>query len=66
VGRNGLGRDYYGGLAKRIDNVSAEDVKRVAGQYLHPESMVVIAVGDRARIAPELKKHELGPIEIVP
>lgn len=30
------------------------------------ESMVVIAVGDRTRIEAELKKLNLGPVEIVP
>jgi zinc protease len=52
----GLPQDYYGGLAKQIDAVSAADVERVATKYLHPESMVVVAVGDRARIEPELEK----------
>ncbi len=29
-----------------------------------PEQMVVVAVGDREKIEPELKKLNLGPIEI--
>lgn len=62
----GLPFDYYGGLAKQIDGVSASDVQRAAQKFLHPESMVMIAVGDRARIAPELEKLDLGPVQLVP
>jgi zinc protease len=62
----GLPLDYYGGLGARIDAVSALDVRHMAQKYLDPESMVVIAVGDRARIAPELEKLNLGPVKQVP
>jgi zinc protease len=62
----GLPFDYYGGLAKQIDAVTAADVQRMARKYLHPESMVVIAVGDRARIEPDLEKLDLGPVKQVP
>jgi len=54
------------GLAKQIDAVGAADVERVAKKYLDPKSMVVIAIGDRARIAPELEKLDLGPVQQVP
>lgn len=56
--------DYYRSLPAKIDGVSAAEVQRVARQYLKPESMVVIAVGDRAKIQPELEKLKLGPIEV--
>jgi zinc protease len=62
----GLPLDYYGGLGRRIDSIGSADVKRVASEYLHPESMVVIVVGDHARIAPELEKLKLGPVELLP
>jgi len=38
-------------------------VRRVAGKYLMPESMVIVAVGDRSKIEPELGKLNLGKIE---
>lgn len=56
--------DYYRSLPAKIDGVSATEVQRVARQYLKPESMVVIAVGDRAKIQPELEKLNLGPVEV--
>jgi zinc protease len=37
----------------------------VAKQYLHPEATIVVGVGDRAKIEPELKQLNLGPIHEV-
>jgi zinc protease len=48
----GLPLDYFGKLPASIAMVSSPDVQRVARQYLQPETMTVIAVGDRAKIAP--------------
>jgi zinc protease len=56
--------NYYKQLAEQIGAVTAADVRRVAAQYIHPESAVVIAVGDRAKIEPELKKLSIGPVEV--
>ncbi len=60
----GLPLDYYGSLPASIDAVSAADVQRVAQQYLAPEKMAVIAVGDRKLIAPGLVNLRLGPVEL--
>jgi zinc protease len=57
--------DYYRQLPEKINAVSSADVQRVATQYIHPDSSVVIAVGDRVKIEPELKKLSIGPIEMV-
>jgi zinc protease len=54
--------NYYQSLPAKINAVNAQDVQRVAKEYLRPESMVVVAVGDKAKIEPELKKLELAPI----
>jgi zinc protease len=62
----GLPLDYYRGLGARIDAVSASEIRRMAQKYLDPESLVVIAVGDRARIGPELEQLNLGPVKQVP
>ncbi|HEY1272412.1 MAG TPA: pitrilysin family protein, partial [Terriglobales bacterium] len=55
--------DYYQKLSPQIDAVTAEDVQRVANKYVNPDSSIVIAAGDRAKIEPELKKLSLGPVE---
>ncbi len=59
-----LPRDYFAKLPGRLNAVSAEDAETVAQEYLHPDQMILICVGDRAKIEPELQKLELGPIEI--
>ncbi|MEJ7712802.1 MAG: insulinase family protein [Pyrinomonadaceae bacterium] len=56
--------DYYSALPKKIDAVTGEEIERVAAKYLTPEKMVIIAVGDRSKIEPELEKIKLGAIEL--
>jgi zinc protease len=58
----GLPLDYYRTLPAKIDVVTAQDALRVAQKYLNPEQMVVVAVGDRGKIEPELSKLQLGPV----
>jgi zinc protease len=55
--------DFYNALPARIDAVTAADVQRVAEKYLKPDSTVVVAVGDRSKIEPELQKLNLGSVE---
>ncbi len=55
---------YYHDLPERIREVSAEEVQRVARKHIKPDETVIVAVGDRSRIEPELSKLNLGPIEI--
>jgi zinc protease len=59
-----LPADYYAKLPERLSAVTATDTEAVAKKYLQPEQMILICVGDRATIEPELKKLELGAIEI--
>jgi len=58
-----LASDYFQKLPDRLNAVSAEDAKAVAKKYLHPDQMILICVGDRAKIEPELVKLDLGAIE---
>ena len=50
-----LGLDYYTRYAEQVNAVTAEQALAVAQKYLVPDNMVVIAVGDRAKIEPELR-----------
>jgi zinc protease len=59
-----LGLDYYTRYAAQVNAVTREQTLDVAKRYLVPEDMVVIAVGDRATIEPQLKELNLGPVEI--
>ncbi|HEY0064601.1 MAG TPA: pitrilysin family protein [Telluria sp.] len=56
--------DYYSTLAQQYLGVTAEQVQAVANQYLVPEKMVVVAVGERKKIEAQLKKLKLGPLDI--
>jgi zinc protease len=56
--------NYYETLPEQIESISAVRVQEVAQRYLLPEEAVIVAVGDRKRIEPELEKLNLGPIEI--
>jgi zinc protease len=55
--------NYYHGLPKEIQRISAAGVEHIAWKHMRPEEMVIVAVGDRSKIEPELVKLSLGPIE---
>ncbi|QJE00457.1 insulinase family protein [Massilia forsythiae] len=52
--------DYWNTLPGRFRRVDAAQVRAAAGKYLRPDRMTVVAVGDRARIAPQLAPLGLG------
>ncbi len=59
-----LARDYFSALPERLNAVTAEDAEAVAKKYLHPDQLILVCVGDRAKIEPELLKLDLGAVEI--
>ncbi len=59
----GLPLDYYTKLPAQIEGVTSADVQAAAMKYVHPENLLVIAVGDKAKIEPGLKDLKLGPVE---
>ena len=59
-----LGEGYYSSYRERIRAVTVEDVHRVAGQHLHPDQLVIVAVGDAAVIQPPLEALGAGPVEV--
>jgi zinc protease len=61
----GLPLEYYRDLPAQIDKVTSADTLRVAKEYLHPEAMIVVAVGDRAKIEPGLKELKVGEVKVV-
>ena len=56
---HGLPLNYYSNLAEQISVVDAQAVQDVAKKYVVPDKFVVVAVGDRSKIAESLEK-ELG------
>ncbi|WP_198115940.1 M16 family metallopeptidase [Massilia rhizosphaerae] len=59
-----LPADYWRTLPERLRAVTAAQVQAAAKKYLKPDQLKVIAVGDRARIAPQLQKLGLGQPEL--
>ena len=55
--------DYYRTLPAKIQAVTAPEVETMAKKYLVSGNMAVVAVGDRAKIEPELVKLDIGPVE---
>ena len=60
----GLGDDYYTVYRERVRAVTAADVRRAAQQHLHPESMLVVAVGDASAIRESLAALDIGAIRV--
>ena len=52
--------DYYQTLPSRLASITTDDVAAVAKKHLTPERMVVVTVGDRSKIEPQLAKLNLG------
>jgi zinc protease len=58
----GLPADYWDTYPAKIMNVTAEQVQRVAKQYVVPDALQIVAVGDASKIKPVLEKY--GPVEV--
>jgi zinc protease len=58
-----LGLDYYAKLPQRYAAVTGPQIQDVAKKYLQPQNLIVIGVGDKARIAPQLQPLKLAPVE---
>ena len=59
-----LGLDYYTTFPAAVSTVTADAVQAAARKYLHPDKIIVIAVGDRKKIEADLRKLNLGAVEI--
>jgi zinc protease len=58
----GLPLDYYGHYVERIAAVTADDVQRVARQYIDPEHLDIVVVGDKGQIEGGLAALHEGTI----
>ncbi len=62
---DGLPADTYDRYSAGVRSVSADDLARVARQYVVPDEMVVVVVGDRATIEADVRALDLGPVEVM-
>lgn len=56
--------DYFSLLPDKINSVTAEQAQAAAQKYIQLDQITVLAVGDRAKIEPEMQKLNLGKTEI--
>jgi zinc protease len=59
-----LPTNYYQTLPSQYLKLTPDAVEKTAIEYVHPENLIVVAVGDRAKIESGLQQLNLGPIEI--
>ncbi len=57
--------NYYATLPAAYLAVTQQDVERVAKTDIHPDQLIIVAVGDRSKIEPSLKELNIAPIEQV-
>ncbi len=50
----GLGADYLKNYVQRVNAVTPDEVKKLAGQYIKPESMTIVVVGDKSKIEEQI------------
>ena len=55
--------DYYSKLPAELASVTSDSALAAAKKHLVADRMIVVAVGDRAKIEPALKKLNLGTVE---
>jgi len=58
-----LGLDYYTKFPALVEGVTADRALAAARKYLVPERLIVVVVGDRRKVEPELARLKLRPIE---
>jgi zinc protease len=59
----GLPLDYFANLPSQYQAVTPAEVSKAAQTDIHPDQLILMAVGDRSKIEPGLKELNLGPIE---
>jgi predicted Zn-dependent peptidase len=56
---------FYNTYTQGIASVTQADVQRVARQYIDPDRLAIVIVGDRKSIEPTLKATKIGDVVVV-
>lgn len=59
-----LGHDYFDRYRDRVRSVTSDEVRRAAEAHLHPDELLVLAVGDAGAIRGPLEHLALGPVKV--
>ncbi len=62
--RYGRPWDYPASLTDKFNGLGASDITAAAKEVIHPESLVWVIVGDRAKIEAGVRALNLGPVEV--
>jgi zinc protease len=57
VDLQGLGEDYLKTYVQKVNAVTPADVQRMTAQYIKPEQMTIVVVGDKAKISEQLAPY---------
>jgi zinc protease len=60
----GLPEDYFDTYRERVRAVTASDVLRAAREFLHPQELQLVAVGDPAVVREPLAEMSFGPVTL--
>ena len=60
VDLQGLGEDYLKTYVQKVNAVTPADVRRMTVEYLKPEQMTIVVVGDKAKITEQLAPFAAG------
>ena len=61
---HGYDRDEFQKALAQIPIISTADVQRIAREHLHAEEMIIVAVGDAAKIERDLTGLSIAPVSI--
>lgn len=56
-----LDRSFLSTYVQKVNAVGPQDIQRVAETYINPAKMTVVVVGDKSKIADQLKAFETAP-----
>jgi zinc protease len=62
----GLPEDYWSAYINGVRTVTVDQAMRMAKQYIHPDALLIVVVGDRQKIEPKLRELNLGEIIFPP
>lgn len=58
VDLQGLGSDYLKNYVQKVNAVTPADVQKLATEYIKPEEMILVVVGDQSKIADQLTPYK--------
>ncbi len=62
----GLPDNYWSAYVDRVRNVTVDQAMQMARQYIHPDALLIVVVGDRQKIESKIRELNLGEIVFPP